>query len=222
MTDEELAMFLVIPVRHTNRHKFEDRALPPGLLEVLKTAANEEGAWLHMVDDEVERQELAGLIAEGDRMQGADAGFRRELAEWVHPNRSESRDGLPGYAQGMGDLLSYLGPFVVRTFDWGKGQAAMDRQLAEGSPGLAVLGTAEDYPAAWLAAGQALERVLLRLRVDNIWASFLNQPVEAPPLRARLRQLIGASGYPQLVLRFGYGPQPRATPRRDLEEVIVD
>lgn len=217
----EEALFLVIPVRHTNRHRFEDRPLPAGLAEALREAAEAEGAWLHPVEREAERHELANLIAEGDRLQGADAAFRRELAEWVHPNRSDSRDGLPGYAQGMGDLLSYLGPFVVRTFDWGTGQAAMDRQLAEGSPGLTVLGTPEDYPAAWLAAGQALQRVLLRLRVDGVSASFLNQPVETRELRGRLRSLIGAPGYPQLVLRFGYGPQVKATPRRELDEVVI-
>src|SRR5215217_6799502 len=106
----------------------------------------------------------AELIAEGDCIQLADKRFRRELASWVHPNRTKSRDGIPGYAFGVGDLMSMAGPFSIRTFDTGKGHAAKDRQLAEGSPVLAVLGTEVDAPPEWLAAGQALARVLLRAR----------------------------------------------------------
>ena len=60
------------------------------------------------------------------------------MASWVHPNRTKSRDGIPGYAFGFGDPMPLAGPFVIRTFDTGKGQAAKDRQIAEGSPFLAV------------------------------------------------------------------------------------
>jgi hypothetical protein len=35
-------------------------------------------------------------------------------------------------AFGYNDIISYMGPFVIRTFDTGKGQAAKDRQLAVG------------------------------------------------------------------------------------------
>jgi hypothetical protein len=72
--------------------------------------------------------------------------FRRELALWMHPNRTKSRDGMPLYAFGFSDLMSLAGPFVIRTFDTGKGRAAKDRQLAEGSPVLAILGTEDDAP----------------------------------------------------------------------------
>ena len=42
--------------------------------------------------------------------------------------------------------MSLMGPFVLRTFDAGKGQAAKDRQLAAGSPVHAILGTNSDEP----------------------------------------------------------------------------
>jgi pimeloyl-ACP methyl ester carboxylesterase len=48
-------------------------------------------------------------------------------------------DGMPGYAFGYSDIMSHMGPFVLRTFDFGKGQAAKDRQLAAGSSALAIL-----------------------------------------------------------------------------------
>lgn len=220
-TQEERALFEAIPKRRSNRRPFEDRQVPGSLLSALRAAAREEGAWLHLFEDESARHAVAELIAEGDRIQLADKRFRRELASWVHPNRTESRDGVPGYGFGFGDVMSLAGPFVIRTFDMGKGQAAKDRQLAEGSPVLAVLGTEGDTPPEWLASGQALARVLLGARAEEVWASFLNQPVEVPELRPRLGEIIGQSGFPQLLFRMGYGTEVRPTPRRSAEEVLL-
>jgi hypothetical protein len=61
---------------------------------------------------------------------------------------------MPGYAFGYSDITSYMGPFVIRTFVNGKGQAAKDRQLL-GSPVIAVLGTEHDESIGWLQAGMA-------------------------------------------------------------------
>ena len=90
---------------------------------------------------------------------------------------------MPGYSFGFNDIMSLMGPFVLRTFDASKGQAAKDRQLAAGSPVLAILGTNSDEPTEWLKAGLALESMLLLARPENICSSFLNQPIEVPELR---------------------------------------
>jgi len=218
-TAEEQLFFKAIPKRRTNRMPFDSREVPEKVLSELKEAASKEGAWLEIVKEN-ERNKVADLIAEGDRIQMADSRFRREVAAWIHPNRSASHDGMPAYALGLGGLTSSFAPIVVRTFDMGKGQAAKDRQLATGSPVLAVLGTDDDAPADWLSAGQALDRVLLRARAEEIWASFLNQPIEVPELRPKVRDLLGRKGYPQLLLRMGYGRDIKSTPRRTAGEVL--
>jgi len=220
-TEEEQRLFRAIPERHSNRQAFEDRQVPGRLLFALQAAAWEEGGWLHLAEDAETKHKIAELISEGDRLQHADKRFRRELAAWMHSNRSRSRDGVPGYAFGFGEIMSAAGPLVVRTFDMGGGQAAKDRQLAEGSPVLAVLGTEDDTPASWLAAGQALGRVLLRAQTEGVSASFLNQPIEVPEPRPQLRDVIGRTVFPQLLLRMGYGPDVRPTPRRTVKEVLI-
>ena len=160
-------------------------------------------------------------MAEADRRQWANKRFRLELASWVHPYRCSARDGIPGYAQGVDDLLSYAGPLDVRTFDLGAGQAAKDHEVATGSPALAILGTDGDQPFDWLAAGHALARVLLRARVEDVWAFFLDQPIKLPDLREQLRQSLGLHAVPQLCLRFGFGEPVQPTPRREVEEVMI-
>jgi hypothetical protein len=220
-TPEEHALFQAIVKRRTNRMPFEKRHVPESLLFELQAAAAQEGAWLHIVMGDANRNTAANLVAEADRIQMSDGRFRRELAAWIHPNRTASHDGTPGYAFGLGGLTSYVGPLVVRTFDIGRGQAAKGRELATGSPVLALLGTSGDTPADWLSAGQALARVMLRARVDDVWVSFLNQPIELPELRKNLGDSLGRSGAPQVLLRLGYGPDVKPTPRRTPGEVLM-
>jgi hypothetical protein len=84
-----------------------------------------------------------------------------------------------------------------------------------------VIGTPGDSRQDWLNAGQALSRVLLRARVEDVSASFLSQVVELSSTRARLEALTGSKGPPQVVLRLGFGPEVRPTPRRPVREVIL-
>ena len=207
--------------RHTNRRPFEPRPVPGTLLEGLGAAAREEGAWLEVVRGEGERALLADLIAAADRRQLADRRFRRELAAWTRSNVSRRRDGIPGYGMGFGAVVSVGAPLVLRTFDVGEGRAARDRELALGSPCLAVLGNASDAPADLLRAGQALSRILLLARAGDVQASFLNQPIEVEDYRREVEELIGREGRVQLILRMGFGPTVAGTPRRGLDEVLL-
>ncbi|MBI5454147.1 MAG: nitroreductase [Deltaproteobacteria bacterium] len=219
-SEDEARLFESIKMRRTNRMPFQKTGVPPDVKDRIEQAASIEGAWLYTCDSLEERLKVADLVAEGDRIQAGSRLFRRELASWVHSNRTRSRDGMPGYAFGISDSVSYASPLVIRTFDWGKGQAARDRQLAEGSPLLTVLCTGDDTPASWINAGTALERTLLTACLNGIYASFLNQPIEVSTLRPRLKEITG-KGHPQIILRMGYGPEVRPTPRRALSEVIL-
>lgn len=219
-TAEDKQLFEAITKRRTNRRVFENRPVPDALLAELQMAANQEGAWLHIIEGEGLRNAVADLVADGNKQQWADVRFRRELQAWTHPTRELRRDGIPSYASGVAETVGQAGPAVVRTFDLGNGQAAKDRDLAIGSPALAVLGTDGDTQADWVAAGQALERVVLRACAAGLSHSYLNQPIEVEALRPRLAQLLDRVGYPQNLLRFGYGTDVKPTPRRMVHDVL--
>ena len=220
-TAEDRMLFQAITQRRTTRTPFEARELPDAVQRSLASAAEDEGAWLSVIRTPQQRAELAELIAQADREQWSDPRIRRELAAWVHPNRHASRDGMPGYAVGLGDLMSVTAPIVMRTFDLGGGVAARDREIAIGSPLLAIIGTEADNSKDWLAAGQALMHLLLRATAQGVRASYLNQPIELPHLRARVRQMFANEIYPQLCLRLGYGPMVKPTPRRAIDDVLI-
>jgi nitroreductase len=222
LAQQDTSLFEAITKRRSNRSQFESRKLPDDILVLLKDIARVHGAWLDIVEEDMKKKTIADLISQGDKIQLSDKKFRRELAAWIHPNRSKSRDGMPGYAHGVSDIASYVGPFLIRTFDIGKGQAAKDMQLASGSPVLAVLGSDADEQLDWIRTGQVLARILLRARADNVWTSFMDQPIEVPDLRLRLREALGrTAGFPQLLMRMGYGKDVKPTPRRNVDEVVM-
>jgi hypothetical protein len=213
-------MFAALPQRHTVRRPYEATPLPPGLKADLQEVALESGAWLEFVDDQRDRQELASLITKADRMQMLDPDFRRELAQWLRPSRGKTHDGMPGHAFGLNGVASVIAPMVLRTFETGDGRAAYHEALVTGSPALVVLGTPQDRQLSWLEAGRALARVLLLATHRDVRSSYLNQPIEVALLRNQVRGLLSTEGHPQLILRLGFGPEGRATPRRSVEEVL--
>ena len=105
---KENFLFEAITKRRTNRLKFEDRELEESLISKLwsvlvndkegaageKEEEGEKTIWFHIARELDEKNSLAHLIAEGDRIQLSDKRFRRELASWIHPNRSHSKDGI--------------------------------------------------------------------------------------------------------------------------------
>lgn len=206
--------------RHTHRRAFESRPIPSDVVAQLELAAQAEGARLSLVTSEDARHRLADLISEADQLQLSQASFRRELAMWLHANHSRDPQGMPGSAFGFNALMSMAAPYVLRTFDLGNGQAAKDRELANHSPLLAVLETDGDSPADWMRAGQALMRLLLVGAQHGLQASYLNQPIEVESLREHVRVVAGSGGTPQLIIRMGFAPSGRFTPRRPVEDVI--
>ncbi|HJL15914.1 MAG TPA: nitroreductase family protein [Sandaracinaceae bacterium LLY-WYZ-13_1] len=223
--DEATRLYEVMARRHTDRGPYVDGAVAEETLAALERAARQEGAWLASATAGDVKAALADLVAEGDRLQMGDRRFRRELSAWIHPNRTQSRDGMPGYAFGIeNDLVSEMGRLVVRLFDTGKGQAAKDRELAEHSPALIVIGTPEDTSEACLHAGQALAHVWLEATARGLAMSFLNQPIELPELRPSVAETVGHDGFPQVLMRLGRpegAREGRRTPRRPVDEVLL-
>jgi hypothetical protein len=84
-----------------------------------------------------------------------------------------------------------------------------------------VLYTADDSPDQWICAGQALERVLLTATVRGVAATPMSQPLEIPDLRDLLTDATGGN-VAHVILRLGYGPPGTPSPRRSVDECMID
>jgi len=86
---------------------------------------------------------------------------------------------------------------------------------------MVVLGTKADDRVGWLGAGQALGKMVVIARSENVWTSFMNQPIEVPDLRSRLLSALGRmDGFPQLLMRIGHSRDVKPIPRRTLVDVL--
>ena len=220
LPDDEL-LFHYIAERHTNRQQFEARELPSELLQDLQAEAVREQASLHFAQSQTEREAIIKLVEFGALAQSSDPAVRRDQADWIAPAHSGRRDGIPTRALGISDSISYVAPFVLRVLDRGEAQAEKEGQLAGNAPVLVVLCTDNEGPEAWLAAGQALGRVLLRARAAGVWASFFSQPIQVGEAWMQLRHALGIRNNPQLIFRLGYAEPTPATPRRPADEVTI-
>ncbi|NED12852.1 nitroreductase family protein [Streptomyces sp. SID9124] len=218
-TDGDLAALRpALRERHTSRYPFGDERVPAEILDGLMAEAAREacrlvvpGAWF--VDA------LMDLVHDSELYEAADPHVRAEVAAWTRTGGAGESEGIPAYAFGPRQF-GVTSP--VRDFEAprhsapGRGSARFEER-----PQVALLGTGGDTPREWLASGQALHRVLLRATLDGLSTSLISQPLEWPELRALARDPGSATGFVQMVLRLGYGPRGRATPRRPVSEVLA-
>ena len=89
------------------------------------------------------------------------------------------------------------------------------------SAGVAVFIGARADPASWFAVGRACQRFALQATALGLKCSFVNQPVEVASFRPELATLVGMPGQrPDIVMRYGYGPNLPMSPRRPVADVI--
>lgn len=211
----ENELYEAIPHRHSNRRPFWPQPVPPEARARVLDAARAEGGWLDLLVGTTALAGFAQIARSADRVLSRNPRYQSELYSWIHAE--VARDGVPTSAGGPlpepGDLLPQ------RAF--GDRRRAPGRDF-ESEPLVAVLGTAGDLPSDQIAAGQALQRVLLTVTASGLAASMISQPIEVPAAREQLRRALRRVPPPQMTLRIGYGDPSRSTPRRPAEEVMQE
>ncbi|MFI9209258.1 Acg family FMN-binding oxidoreductase [Streptomyces sp. NPDC053253] len=214
------ALHPALPRRHTSRFPFTEERIPSEVIDGLRAAALLEGCRL-VVPGAWHTDTVLGIVHESERFEAADEAVRAEIAAWTRTGASgegSETEGIPSYAFGP---RQYDVTSPVRDFD--SPREVPDRASApfEKRPQIALLGTVEDHPQEWLAAGQALHRVLLQATLDGLSTSLMSQPLEWSELRSVVRDPASTTGFVHMIIRLGYGPQGRATPRRPVSEVLT-
>ncbi|WP_407563964.1 Acg family FMN-binding oxidoreductase [Streptomyces sp. 184] len=202
--------------RHSSRWPFADEPVPPGDVADLVEAARAEGAAL-VFPDAWHAASLLDLVQDAEVRAAEEPDRAAELARWTHPVPDTADEGVPGYAYGP---RRRGGAAPVRDFAGRSEPPGRSSAPFEAAPNVALLGTAQDTPADWLRAGQALERVLLTATRAGLAASLTSEALEWSDLRALVRDPLTDVGQVQMVLRVGYGPRGPTTPRRPLTEVM--
>jgi nitroreductase len=204
-----------IPRRHTNRRPFAPIPLPPTLLEELAAAAQIEGATLRSANP-VAHNAVLGLVRIAEERLRGQGIYRAELSTVTRPHRG--RHVMPPHTFGAWDALEAL---PLRDFGLKQPELRYAVEPTELQPTIAILYTDADKPEHWVAAGQALQRVLLLVTARGLAATPVSQPLEDPQLR-KLMADPDAGPWAQVILRLGYGPPTARSRRRPLSDVLLD
>jgi hypothetical protein len=88
------------------------------------------------------------------------------------------------------------------------------------SSGAVVVATLDNRAADWLAAGEAVQRLVLEAALLGLGAAEVEGELDHPADRAWLRQRLGGADHPQAVLRLGAAGTKVRPRRRSLAEVL--
>ena len=213
-SDEDRALAAAIDRRHTVRAAFQPRAVPGDLVKRLERDAASFGAWFKPIARSEEEVATVFLIARAEEMEQSDPAYLAELQSWLRTDPG-AVDGVPVEAVPSGDPQTRPSNWLIRDFVVGeRGEQQLFRAADDPDapppdverPTVVLMGTDDDDRYAWLLAGRALGRVLLRATAEGVAASPLTQALDWPATRSRMQSRLSLVGHPQMLLRMGYPP----------------
>jgi hypothetical protein len=226
-SEDDRALAAAIEQRHTERSAFEPRAVPEELLDRLQREAGTFGVWVKHITESEEEVATVFLISRAEEMEQGEPAYLAELEQWMRTD-PRAPDGVPVGAVPSEDPATRASNWLIRDFVVGS-RTSSGRPVADPDappppverPAVVLMGTANDDRRAWLEAGRALGRVLLRVTDSGLVASPLTQALDWPATRHQLVGRLSLVGHPQMLLRLGH-PATRGTPsgRRPVGDVL--
>jgi len=214
-----------IPRRQCTRAPYDGRQPSVDDLLLLERAASGKGVTPILITDKNRLATVAEFVAQGNTVQLRDPGWRKELIAWIRFNEREARrtlDGLWSRTSGNPEMPRALGELLLRVALTPRTQNRKDVPWTKNSAGVLVLVSDADDASHWIEAGRCYERFALQATVLGLRNAFINQPVEVATLRRQLANWLGVgSRRPDLVVRFGYGPQMPKSFRRPVTDVLL-
>jgi hypothetical protein len=218
-------LFDAIPRRQSTRTEFDGKPLSNDDLRMLEAAGTGNGVRVELITEPRAMAAVLEFVVQGNTAQMRDAAFVRELKQWMRFNGAQaaaSGDGLFSACSGNPTGPEWLGSRMFDLFFKEKTENDKYARQVRSSAGIAVFVSETDDRAHWVEAGRAFERFALQATALGIRNAHLNQPVEVASLRPAFARLIGvASGRPDLVIRFGRGPEMPRSLRRPVEAMLV-
>lgn len=213
-TEQKLAE--AIAVRYTDRGPYSDQPVPDGIVEDIRRRAAELDVWVRVIDRPDDRRSLISVLYDAEQAEASDGRYAAELAQWTG---TADDVGLPADAVASRWPSDRVSQVPLRDFS-GHSEHPSVGDRGELPPPtverdlLVMFGTEFDEPRAWLSAGRALGWALLRAAAGGVSAQPLGPAIDLPHGRARLRHELGLIGYPQFVVRMGFGNDRPRTHRR--------
>lgn len=222
---ERTDLFDAIPHRQSTRTVYDGRSVPPEHLRLLEAAGNGQGVRMLLFTERKQREEILSYLVAGNSAQMDDVAFVEELKSWIRFSYGaalSTRDGLFSKSSGNPVLPDWIGRLILNLVFTKEAENRNYESQLRSSAGVAVFVSDKNEPAYWAEAGRCSQRFALQATALQLRHAFINQPVEVPAVRGQFATYLGIGDRrPDLVMRFGYGPELPRSLRRPVEHVIL-
>ena len=216
-----------ITKRNTARGDFVQAPIDSKVIdELIKSIADFDEITLKLIDEDDEKSFIADIVEEADKKITSNENYHAELKNWLRTNYSNQNDGLPAYVFGISSLSSLLFPNLLYKRILDPIGGTKGKLFTERAPLIAVIGTTNDIKPFWLHTGGAFITLSLTAAKYKLTASTYDLLFNVPELTNKLKQYIEETRYgvfyPRMIIRLGYAMEYPQTPRRPLEEFLIE
>jgi hypothetical protein len=221
----ESELFKAIPRRQSTRAVYDGTAVSSETLAALEKSGTGVGVSIMIITDKSRINGVSDYVVEGNSAQMREKAFMDELEQWIRFNDSDAvatMDGLSASASGNSQWPAWLARRLLPLVLTESGENEKYRNQIQSSAGVAVFVADRSDRAHWVEVGRACQRFALQATALGLKQAFINQPVEVPHVRKQFASFLGLGDrLPDLVMRFGSGPDLPKSLRRPVEQVMA-
>ncbi len=221
----ESDLFKAIPHRQSTRAVYDGTAVKNETLAALEKAGTRAGVAIMIITDKPGIKSVTDYVVEGNSAQMRDKAFMDELKHWIRFNETDAvatMDGLSAAASGNSEWPAWLARLLLPLVLTEKAENEKYRNQIRSSSGVAVFVADRSDEAHWIEVGRACQRFALQATALGLKQAFINQPVEVPHVRKQFASFLGIGDrLPDLVMRFGFGPDLPKSLRRPVEQLMA-
>jgi hypothetical protein len=178
-----------------------------------------------IITDKSRIKGVSDYVVEGNSVQMREKAFMDELKHWIRFNDSDAvatLDGLSARASGNSEWPAWVARLLLPLVLTESAENEKYRNQIQSSAGIAVFVADRSDQAHWVEVGRACQRFALQATALGLKQAFVNQPVEVPQVRKQLASFLGIGDrLPDLVVRFGFGPELPKSLRRPVEQLMA-
>ncbi len=170
---------------------------------------------------------LKSYIEKGNELQMNDKAFKNELLKCMRFNNTEVKrnpTGLTYKTMGAPAMPSFVSKIIIKSYLKPNKQNKGDLKKIESSSHLVLFTTKNNTLREWVDLGRHLQHFLLATTQQNIANAYMNQPCEIDELALEIQKNVGQikGEYPTLLLRIGYAEPTPFSPRKKVNDVIIE
>ena len=221
----ESDLFKAIPRRQSTRAAYDGTPVSNEILAALEKAGTSAGVSIMVITDKSRIKGVSDYVLAGNSVQMREKAFMDELKHWIRFNDSDAvatLDGLSARASGNSEWPAWVARLLLPLVLTESAENEKYRNQIQSSAGIAVFVADRSNQAYWVEVGRACQRFALQATALGLKQAFINQPVEVPHVRKQLASFLGIGDrLPDLVVRFGFGPELPKSLRRPVEQLMA-